>query len=93
MIHEQKIPDGFKIGSAAKIAGISPNTLRTWIRRGYFAPSITSPNGERLLDSADLRRVKNLKTLVEDDVKQASGHGIKVTRAKNGALTVREAAQ
>lgn len=65
MIQKEPIPDGFKIGSASKIAGISPNTLRTWIRRGYFSPSVVSPSGERLLSSDDLRRVKNLKTLVD----------------------------
>jgi predicted phage-related endonuclease len=34
---------------------------------------------------------KGLKSLVPDDVKLASGHGIKISRARNGALTVREA--
>ncbi len=34
---------------------------------------------------------KELKELVEPDVKQASGHGIEIKRAKNGALTIREA--
>ncbi len=34
---------------------------------------------------------KGLKGLVELDVKLASGHGIKISRSRNGALTVREA--
>lgn len=33
---------------------------------------------------------KNIKLLTEFDVGEAFGHGIKVTRAKNGALTIRE---
>lgn len=34
---------------------------------------------------------KNLKALVDFDVGEARGHGVKITRAKNGNLTVREA--
>lgn len=34
--------------------------------------------------------VKSIKELVEPDVKLAHGHGIKATRAKNGAITLRE---
>lgn len=33
---------------------------------------------------------KGLKSLVEFDVGEAIGHGVKVSRAKNGALTIRE---
>ena len=33
---------------------------------------------------------KELKALVEADVKKASGHGIAINRAKNAALTIRE---
>ncbi len=38
------------------------------------------------------KATKGLKELIEPDVKLAAGHGVKVTRARNGALTVREAA-
>ena len=31
---------------------------------------------------------KTLKELTEDDVKLAHGHGVKVSRAKNGALRI-----
>lgn len=34
---------------------------------------------------------KELKALVEADVKEAEGYGIKITRAKNGNLTIKEA--
>ena len=34
---------------------------------------------------------KGLKSLIEFDVGEAFGHGVKISRAKNGALTVREA--
>lgn len=33
---------------------------------------------------------KELKAKVEPDVKKASGHGISISRAKNGALTIKE---
>lgn len=33
---------------------------------------------------------KELKLLVEDDVKRAWGHGVEIKRAKNGAMTIRE---
>lgn len=33
---------------------------------------------------------KELKTMVEPDVKRAHGHGIEIRRAKNGALSVKE---
>lgn len=33
---------------------------------------------------------KDIKAMVEADVKKATGHGITVTRTKNGALTIRE---
>ena len=35
--------------------------------------------------------VKEIKTLVEDDVAEAYGHGIKASRSKSGAITIREA--
>ncbi len=34
--------------------------------------------------------VKELKTLVEPDVKRAFAHGIQATRARNGAITIKE---
>lgn len=34
---------------------------------------------------------KALKGMIEQDVSEAFGHGIRITRAKNGALTIREA--
>lgn len=36
---------------------------------------------------------KGLKALMEFDVGEASGHGVRITRAKNGSLTIREAAK
>lgn len=34
---------------------------------------------------------KSLKEMVENDVLEASGHGVCITRSKNGSLTIREA--
>ncbi|MDQ8201883.1 MerR family transcriptional regulator [Pelagicoccus sp. SDUM812003] len=56
---------GFKIGTAAKMAGISPNTIRTWMRRDYFSTSIETSSGEHLLSSEDMKRLKTLKSLVD----------------------------
>ncbi|MBK1878094.1 MerR family transcriptional regulator [Pelagicoccus mobilis] len=56
---------GYKIGTAAKMAGISPNTIRTWMRRDYFAASIETESGERILSSQDLKRLINLKSLID----------------------------
>lgn len=65
MVHESSTSSGYKIGTAAKMAGISPNTIRTWMRRDYFQASIETESGERILSSEDLRRLKTLKTLID----------------------------
>ncbi|MCH6256184.1 MerR family transcriptional regulator [Puniceicoccaceae bacterium K14] len=54
----------FKIGAAAKLAGISPNTIRTWIRRNYFTPSHVTESGNRLISSEDIKRLVMMKTLI-----------------------------
>ncbi|MDQ8185045.1 MerR family transcriptional regulator [Pelagicoccus sp. SDUM812002] len=65
MIQETDAPSGYKIGTAAKMAGISPNTIRTWMRRDYFTASIETDSGERILSSDDLRRLISLKSLID----------------------------
>ncbi len=65
MIHESDASTGYKIGTAAKMAGISPNTIRTWMRRDYFTASIETDSGERILSSEDLKRLISLKTLID----------------------------
>ncbi|MBD5780005.1 MerR family transcriptional regulator [Pelagicoccus sp. NFK12] len=65
MIQESDASSGYKIGTAAKMAGISPNTIRTWMRRDYFTTSIETDSGERILSSDDLKRLINLKSLID----------------------------
>ncbi len=65
MIQTPDSSSGYKIGTAAKMAGISPNTIRTWMRREYFTPSMETDSGERILSSDDVRRLVNLKSLIE----------------------------
>lgn len=66
MIHESELSaSGYKIGTAAKMAGISPNTIRTWMRRDYFSASIETESGERILSSEDLKRLITLKSLID----------------------------
>lgn len=65
MIQENEPAAGYKIGTAAKMAGISPNTIRTWMRRDYFSASIETETGERILSSSDLKRLINLKSLID----------------------------
>ncbi len=65
MIQENDASTGYKIGTAAKMAGISPNTIRTWMRRDYFTASIETESGERILSSQDLKRLISLKALID----------------------------
>lgn len=65
MIQTPDSSAGYKIGTAAKMAGISPNTIRTWMRREYFTPSMETDSGERILSSDDVRRLVQLKSLIE----------------------------
>lgn len=66
MIQESELSaTGYKIGTAAKMAGISPNTIRTWMRRDYFTTSIETESGERILSSDDLKRLVTLKSLID----------------------------
>jgi len=51
-------------------------------------------NAAAWLESQDAKKVfdiavKDIKALIETDVKLASGHGIVARRAKNGAITIR----
>ena len=57
---------------------------------GVHAHIWTSNRGyARAFDTA----AKSLKEMVDPDVMEASGHGVIITRAKTGALTIREAKQ
>lgn len=65
MMQLTNTPNEFKIGAAAKLAGISPNTIRTWIRRDYFQPTHVTDTGNRLISSSDIKRLVMMKTLID----------------------------
>ena len=50
------------IGEMAKAAGVSPQTLRNWERKGLVAPS-RSEGGHRLYDEEDYRRIRQVAQL------------------------------
>jgi excisionase family DNA binding protein len=52
-------PRFLKIGEAAKLLGLSSETLRRWERDGKITFSRT-PGGKRLFSEADLEQIKNL---------------------------------
>ena len=61
----------YRVAAAAKLAGVSPHTLRVWERRhGPFA-SLRSPGGNRLYSDEDVEHVRRLKKLA--DAGQAIG--------------------
>ncbi len=78
----------------ARPAAIALDALRTVDMTGHNHWAALAADWLETRKAADRfgSATKGLKELVEADVKLASGHGVKVTRARNGALTVREAA-
>lgn len=48
-----------KIAEAARIAGVSPSTLRLWEQQGLVEP-IRTPSGQRLYDAALVERLKRI---------------------------------
>lgn len=55
----------YRIGTLARLTGISTHALRVWERRyGAFSPSRT-PGGARLYSDADVERLRAMKRLLE----------------------------
>ena len=52
----------FKIAEAARMAGVSPSTLRLWETQDLIQP-IRTPSGQRLYDRALLERLKTIAWL------------------------------
>ena len=77
----------------AKAVAIAFDTLRTVDMTGSnlwancAADWLTNKIAAKTFETA----AKSIKDLIEPDVGTAIGHGIKVTRAKNNALTIKEA--
>ncbi len=51
------------IGTAAKKAGISRQSLQYYIMVGLVEPTEISPSGRRLFDGKDIARIKLIKKL------------------------------
>ena len=52
----------FKIAEAARMAGVSPSTLRLWETQDLIQP-IRTPSGQRLYDRALVERLKTVAWL------------------------------
>ncbi|NEX60978.1 MerR family transcriptional regulator [Noviherbaspirillum galbum] len=63
---------GYRSGVAARLAGLSPETLRVWERRYDLSDTRRSPNGRRLYTAEQVRRLGLIKLLVDQ------GHAIGV---------------
>jgi methylmalonyl-CoA mutase cobalamin-binding subunit len=55
----------YTVGRAAKLTGISPDTLRVWQRRYAVVEPVRSKGGYRLYDDPALRRLAAMKSLVD----------------------------
>lgn len=53
----------FRIGSAAKKAGVSRQTLQYYVMLGLVNPSSASPAGQRLFDRQAIERIKLVRKL------------------------------
>ncbi|HIJ67070.1 MAG TPA: MerR family transcriptional regulator [Planctomycetes bacterium] len=52
-----------QIGRAAKLAGISRQTLQYYLMLGLIEPTETTPTGRRLFDEKAVERIKLIKRL------------------------------
>jgi DNA-binding transcriptional MerR regulator len=55
----------YRSGAAARLAGLSVETLRVWERRYGLSDTDRSPHGQRLYSAAQVRRLGLLKQLVD----------------------------
>jgi DNA-binding transcriptional MerR regulator len=55
----------YRSGAAARLAGLSVETLRVWERRYGLSDTSRSPHGQRLYSAAQVRRLGLLKQLVD----------------------------
>lgn len=60
----------YKSGVAARLAGLSPETLRVWERRYALSDTKRSDSGQRLYSPSQVQRLSLIKQLVDQ------GHGI-----------------
>ena len=75
----------FTVSGAARRLGIPAATLRTWERRHGIGPSGRSVGGHRRYSSADLIRLRAMRTLVETGVPPAQAAGLAALAAGDPA--------
>src|SRR5215217_4174372 len=63
-------PSAYRSGVAARLAGLSAETLRVWERRYGLSDAERSTSGQRLYSAEQVRRLALLKQLVDQ------GHAI-----------------
>jgi DNA-binding transcriptional MerR regulator len=56
---------GLRIGEAARLAGVSPRTLRYYQELGLLQPSGRTPGGARRYDKTDIERLCRIRELQE----------------------------
>lgn len=55
----------YRIGTVARLTGISPDTLRIWERRYRVVQPVRSPGGDREYSARDVERLQLVKQLVD----------------------------
>ena len=65
MANSEASVSGYRIGTAAKLTGISPDTLRIWERRYAVVTPQRSSGGGRLYTTEDIARLKLIRRLVD----------------------------
>ena len=73
----------YRSGVAARLAGLSAETLRVWERRYALSDTERSTSGQRLYSAEQVRRLGLLKQLVD----QGHAIGILATLPKENAVT------
>ncbi|MEE3325767.1 MAG: MerR family transcriptional regulator, partial [Myxococcota bacterium] len=55
----------YPLGAAARLTGISPDTLRAWERRYEVVVPLRTPGGTRRYTAADLERLGLVKAAID----------------------------
>jgi DNA-binding transcriptional MerR regulator len=77
----------FTVSGAARRLSIPAATLRTWERRHGIGPSARSAGGHRRYTSADLIRLRAMRTLVATGVPPAQAAGLAALAAATRRAT------
>ncbi|SQA96544.1 HTH-type transcriptional repressor YcgE [Cedecea neteri] len=66
----------YSIGEVAALCNINPVTLRAWQRRYGLLKPKRSDGGHRLFDSADIERIREIQTWIEQGVQVSKVKGL-----------------